>query len=85
LHVESGNGQVPAPSFSRHLGPSGLGDAPAQTGGHDAVLKSSSLFVLKTKRRVCESQATSTPFLLQNFVAKMSFFSEAQKNARRDL
>jgi hypothetical protein len=46
--------------------------------GHDAVLKSSSLFVLKTKRRVCESEATSTP-LLQNFVAKMSFLVRPKK------
>ena len=74
LHVESGNGQVPAPSFSRHLGPSGLGDAPAQTRCGLEILEP---FCFKNEEKGV-SQATSTP-LLQNFVAKMSFLVRPKK------
>ena len=95
LHVASGNGQDPAPSFPWHLAPAELGvmPLPIVMGGHDGQvmrlrrLRKDRFFALNPTAECVDSSIGVHP--LQNMVAnnrpKIEFFSEAQKNARRDL
>ena len=89
LHVASGNGQDPAPSFPWHLAPAELGvmPLPIVMGGHDGQamrlrrLRKRTDFCFKPDSGVCGSSKGVHP--LQNMVAnnrpKIEFFSEAQK------